>query len=67
MDNLKNNKGQLIGAVLGIAIAYFFGNYWFSDVKPTGILYKFLYALIIYILIQGSALIGGKYIDKKQG
>lgn len=66
MENLKKNIGQLICAVLGIAIAYIFGTYWFSDIKPTGILYKVLYAVIVFILIQGSALIGAKYIDRRK-
>jgi len=29
-------------------------------------MYKFLYVIIIAILIQGSACIGEKYIDKKK-
>lgn len=66
MDNLKKNKGQLIAAVLGILISYLFSIYWLSDVKPTGALYKVLYIVIICILIQGSACIGEKYIDKKK-
>jgi hypothetical protein len=64
IDNLKKNKGQLIGAVLGVSVVYFFGTYWFSDTKPTGISYKLFYAVIVYILIEGSILIGAKYIDR---
>jgi len=66
MNNLKNNKGQFAAAILGVIISYFFSGYWLSDVKPTGAFYKILYIVIICVLIQGSALIGEKYIDKKK-
>ena len=66
MDNLKNNKGRLIAAVSGVVIAYFFSGYWLSAVRPTDVPYKILYIVIICILIEGSACIGEKYIDRKK-
>lgn len=65
MDKLKKNKGRFIAAVLGVIISYFFSIYWFSDVKPIGNMYKIIHVIIICILIEGSACIGEKYIDKK--
>ena len=66
MSNLKNNMGQSIGTIFGIIISYFFSSYLLADVKPTGGIYKFGFAIIIYILIQGSACIGEKYLNKKK-
>lgn len=65
MEKLKKNKGRVAAAVLGVIISYFFSIYWLSDVSPSSVMYKLVYVIIICILLEGSACIGEKYIDRK--
>ena len=66
MEKLKENKGHLFGAIVGMVLAYGLSDYLLSDIKPTGAIYKIGYAMIVYVLLQGSIFIGERYIDKKK-
>jgi len=66
MGNLRENKGRALAAGLGVILFYFFSRYWFSGVKPTGIMGNTLYLIISFVLMEGSRCLGEKYIDKKK-
>jgi hypothetical protein len=66
MNHLKENKGRAIAGSLGVILFYFFSRYWFSGIKPEGIMGNAVYLLTSVVLIQGSVCLGEKYIDKKK-
>jgi len=66
MSNLKENKGRSIAGGFGVILFYFFSRYWFSGIKPEGIMGNGMYLIISFVLIQGSVCLGEKYIDKNK-